>query len=289
MEVNKVQLDNERDLTDIYLQQMALLPLLSKDEEKELALKGKNGDGEAKNKLINANLRLVVWEAKQYLGFLNRKLTFLDLIQEGNLGLFKAFKKFDPERDIKFSSYAIDWVRFAIIQAFSKQRTIRIPTSSLIQLNLLKKTSTRYLQENGRWPTTEELAQKTNMTVEKVETILQFPQVITYLEKPINKDESWNPAVIANFTPDKNNVNPEEAIQKKELERRTIEALHSLNPREEKVVRMRRGIGEKRNYTLKEIGDEFQVTRERIRKIEEKALEKLQRPKIKHLLEGLLE
>lgn len=278
-----------KDPVGIYLQQMASFPLLSREEEKELARRAKNGDEEARNKLIKANLRLVVWKAKQYLGYLDGKLTFLDLIQEGNLGLFEAFKRFDPEMDTKFSSYALDWVRLAITRALCNQRTIRISTFTLEQLNFLKKTSTCYLQERGRWPTTEELAQETDMPVEKVKKILQLPQVATSLEKPVRKDKSGNPTVIADFILDENTINPEEVIQGKELEKRTIEALSSIRPREEKVLRMYLGIGEKRKYTLQEIGDEFQFTRERARQIKKKALEKLRHPKRKRLLEGFLE
>ena len=271
----------------IYLQEIGKFPLLSKKEEKEIGQKAKNGDEGAKKQLIESNLRLVVSIAIKYLGYLDGKLTFLDLIQEGNIGLLEAVKKFDPEI-AKFSTYATWWIRLRISRVLREQRLIHLPFDILEELNMFRKISTCYLEEKGRWPTFEELAQETGLPVEKVKQILQLPQVITSLEKPIREGESWNPAVIADFIPDENTVNPEEVTRRKELKKRTIEALSSLRPREEKVVRMRQGIGEKRNYTLQEIGDKFQVSKEWTRQIEKKAFEKLRHPKRKCLLEGLL-
>lgn len=286
--MSKVKSNDGRNIVDVYLREMGSFPLLSKEEEKEIGQKAKNGDEGAKKQLIESNLRLVVSIAIKYLGYLDGKLTFLDLIQEGNIGLLKAIKRFDP-KIAKFSVYATWWIRVGITRALREQRLIHLPFNVLEELNLSKKILTCYLEEKGRQPTFEELAQETGLSVEKVKKILQLPQVITSLEKPVKKDEGWNPTVIADFIPDKNAVNPEEAIQRKELKKLTIEALSSLRPREEKVVRMHRGIGEKRNYTLQEIGDEFEVTREWIRQIEKKAFEKLRHPKRKRLLEGLLE
>lgn len=272
----------------VYLQEIGKFPLLSRKEEKEIGQKAKNGDEGAKKQLIESNLRLVVSIATKYLGYLDGKLTFLDLIQEGNVGLSEAIKKFDP-KIAKFSTYAGWWIRLRISRALREQRLIHLPFDVLEELNRFKKISTCYLQKKSRQPTIEELAQETGLPVEKVKKILQLPKVITSLEKPVRGDTSWNPTVIADFVPDQNTVNPEKVIQKKELKKRTIEALSSLRPREEKVIRMRQGIGEKRNYTLQEIGDEFGVTREWTRQIEKMALEKLRHPKRKRLLEGLLE
>ena len=287
--MNKLESNDGRNRVGIYLQEMGKFPLLSKKEEREIGQKAKNGDEGAKKQLIESNLRLVVFMATKYLGYLDGKLTFLDLIQAGNVGLSEAAEKFDPERNTKFSTYARYWIRLRISRALREQRLIHLPFAVLEELNRSKKISNRYLEERGRQPTFEELVQETGLPVEKVKKILQLPKVITSLEKPVRGDTSWNPTVIADFVPDQNTVNPEKVIQKKELKKLTINALSSLRPREDKVLRMRQGIGEKRNYTLQEIGNDFQVTKEWTRQIEKMALEKLRHPKRKRLLEGLLE
>ncbi len=261
------------DPVKMYLKEIGKVPLLSNNEENELAQKITDGDATARKRLTEANLRLVVSIAKKYVG---RGMPFLDLIQEGNLGLIKAVEKFDPTKGYKFSTYATWWIKQAITRAISdKSRIIRLPVHMAETINRLIRESRRMLQELGREPTTEELAKELNMSHEKVREIMKIAQEPVSLETPIGgEDESH----LEDFIPDEEAPAPAEAASYMLLRDQLNEVIDTLLPREANVLKMRFGLEDGRARTLEEVGQEFQVTRERIRQIEAKALRKLRHP-----------
>ena len=261
------------DPVRMYLKEIGKVPLLSAEEEIELAKRMEKGDKEAKKRLAEANLRLVVSIAKRYVG---RGMLFLDLIQEGNLGLIKAVEKFDYEKGFKFSTYATWWIRQAITRAIADQaRTIRIPVHMVETINKLIRVSRQLLQELGREPMPEEIAKEMNMPVEKVREIMKISQEPVSLETPIGEEEDSH---LGDFIPDDDAQAPAEAAAFTLLKEQLIDVLDTLTPREEKVLRLRFGLDDGRARTLEEVGKEFNVTRERIRQIEAKALRKLRHP-----------
>ena len=261
------------DPVRMYLKEIGKVSLLTAEEERELAIRMQNGDEEAKNKLCESNLRLVVSIAKRYL---NRGLTFLDLLQEGNLGLIKAVEKFDYHKGFKFSTYATWWIRQAITRAIADQaRTIRIPVHMVETINKLIRVSRQLLQELGREPTPEEIAAELDMPVERVREILKISQEPVSLETPIGEEEDSH---LGDFIQDDNVPVPAEAAAQTLLKEQLDEVLDTLTEREQKVLRLRFGMNDGRARTLEEVGKEFDVTRERIRQIEAKALRKLRHP-----------
>lgn len=261
------------DPVRMYLKEIGKVPLLSADEEIDLAQRMENGDSEAKRRLAEANLRLVVSIAKRYVG---RGMLFLDLIQEGNLGLIKAVEKFDYRKGYKFSTYATWWIRQAITRAIADQaRTIRIPVHMVETINKLIRVSRQLLQELGREPQPEEVAKEMGLTVEKVREIMKIAQEPVSLETPIGEEEDSH---LGDFIPDDDAPAPAEAAAFTLLKEQLIDVLDTLTPREEKVLRLRFGLDDGRARTLEEVGKEFNVTRERIRQIEAKALRKLRHP-----------
>lgn len=261
------------DPVRMYLKEIGKVPLLTAEEEVDLAIRMENGDNEAKRKLAEANLRLVVSIAKRYVG---RGMLFLDLIQEGNLGLIKAVEKFDYTKGFKFSTYATWWIRQAITRAIADQaRTIRIPVHMVETINKLIRVSRQLLQELGRDPTPEEIAAEMNMTVEKVREIMKISQEPVSLETPIGEEEDSH---LGDFIPDDDVPAPSEAAAFTLLKEQLLGVLDTLTAREEKVLRLRFGLDDGRARTLEEVGKEFSVTRERIRQIEAKALRKLRHP-----------
>ena len=261
------------DPVRMYLKEIGKVPLLSADEEVELAKRMAEGDEEAKKRLAEANLRLVISIAKRYVG---RGMLFLDLIQEGNLGLIKAVEKFDYHKGFKFSTYATWWIRQAITRAIADQaRTIRIPVHMVETINKLIRVSRQLLQELGREPTPEEIAAKLDMPVERVREILKISQKPVSLETPIGEEEDSH---LGDFIQDDNVPVPAEAAAQTLLKEQLDEALDTLTEREQKVLRLRFGMNDGRARTLEEVGKEFDVTRERIRQIEAKALRKLRHP-----------
>ena len=261
------------DPVRMYLKEIGKVPLLSADEEIELAKKMEKGDTEAKRRLAEANLRLVVSIAKRYVG---RGMLFLDLIQEGNLGLIKAVEKFDYRKGYKFSTYATWWIRQAITRAIADQaRTIRIPVHMVETINKLIRVSRQLLQELGREPHPEEIAKEMNMSVDKVREIMKISQEPVSLETPIGEEEDSH---LGDFIPDDDAPAPAEAAAFTLLKEQLIDVLDTLTAREEKVLRLRFGLDDGRARTLEEVGKEFNVTRERIRQIEAKALRKLRHP-----------
>ena len=261
------------DPVRMYLKEIGKVPLLTADEEIELAKRMEQGDEEAKRKLAEANLRLVVSIAKRYVG---RGMLFLDLIQEGNLGLIKAVEKFDYRKGYKFSTYATWWIRQAITRAIADQaRTIRIPVHMVETINKLIRVSRQLLQEYGREPQPEEIAAEMGISEEKVREIIKIAQEPVSLETPIGEEEDSH---LGDFIPDDEAPAPAEAGAFTLLREQLMGVLSTLTPREEKVLRLRFGLDDGRARTLEEVGKEFKVTRERIRQIEAKALRKIRHP-----------
>ena len=264
---------NIDDPVKVYLKEIGRVQLLSPEEEVELAKRMAEGDQTARQRLAESNLRLVVSIAKRYVG---RGMHFLDLIQEGNLGLIKAVEKFDYTKGFKFSTYATWWIRQAITRAIADQaRTIRIPVHMVETINKVKKVSAQLLHENGREPTVEEIAEAMSITEDKVREILRVAQEPVSLETPIGEEEDSH---LGDFIPDEDAQVPAEAAYQSLLKEQLTEVLATLTPREEKVLRLRFGLEDGRPRTLEEVGKEFAVTRERIRQIEAKALRKLRHP-----------
>ncbi|PLX31402.1 MAG: RNA polymerase sigma factor RpoD [Clostridiales bacterium] len=275
---------NIDDPVRMYLKEIGKVPLLTATEEIELAQAMEAGDEEARKKLCEANLRLVVSIAKRYVG---RGMLFLDLIQEGNLGLIKAVEKFDWRKGYKFSTYATWWIRQAITRAIADQaRTIRIPVHMVETINKLIRVSRQLLQELGREPKPEEIAEEMDMPVEKVREILKIAQEPVSLETPIGEEEDSH---LGDFIPDIDAPAPAEAAAFSMLKEQLIEVLDTLTPREQKVLKLRFGLEDGRARTLEEVGKKFDVTRERIRQIEAKALRKLKHPSRSKKLKDYLE
>lgn len=261
------------DPVKVYLKEIGTVPLLSSEEELELAKRVVEGDEKAKKRLSEANLRLVVSIAKRYLG---RGMHFLDLIQEGNLGLMKAVEKFDYTKGFKFSTYATWWIRQAITRAIADQaRTIRIPVHMVETMNKVRRVSGQLLHNNGREPTPEEVAEELNMPVEKIREIMRASQDPLSLETPIGEEDDTH---LGDMVPDGDALAPVEEASHVLLREQLMDVLGTLTPRERKVLQMRFGISGGRPHTLEEVGKEFDVTRERIRQIEAKALRKLRHP-----------
>ena len=286
-ELNEIEEVTEEEMADVkvddsystddpvrmFLKEIGKVPLLTAEEEVELAIRMSQGDEEAKRRMTEANLRLVVSIAKRYVG---RGMLFLDLIQEGNLGLIKAVEKFDYTKGYKFSTYATWWIRQAITRAIADQaRTIRIPVHMVETINKVIRVSRQLLQELGHDPSAEEIAAEMNIPVEKVRDILKIAQEPVSLETPIGEEEDSH---LGDFIPDEDASEPSEAASFSLLKEQLMSVLATLTPREEKVLRLRFGIEDGRTRTLEEVGKEFNVTRERIRQIEAKALRKLRHP-----------
>ena len=288
-EVKKASLDvpkgvNIDDPVRMYLKEIGKIALLTGDEEIELAQGMEAGDEIAKKKLAEANLRLVVSIAKRYVG---RGMLFLDLIQEGNLGLMKAVEKFDYRKGYKFSTYATWWIRQAITRAIADQaRTIRIPVHMVETINKLVRVQRQLVQELGRDPTPEEIGEEMLLDVERVREIMKIAQEPVSLETPIGEEEDSH---LGDFIPDDDVIAPADAATFTMLREQLIEVLETLTPREQKVLRLRFGLDDGRARTLEEVGKEFEVTRERIRQIEAKALRKLRHPSRSKKLKDFLE
>lgn len=261
------------DPVKMYLNEIGKVPLLTKDEEVELAKRMERGDEAAKRKLIESNLRLVVSIAKKYVG---RKLLFLDLIQEGNLGLMKAVEKFDYRKGYKFSTYATWWIRQAITRAIADQaRTIRIPVHMLENINKLSRVQKQLVQKLNREPLPEEIAEEMNIEVDKVRNMMKIAQKPISLETPIGEDQN---SQLGDFIEDDQIQAPAEAATYTMLKEQLLDVLETLTPREQKVLRLRFGLDDEKTRTLEEVGKKFGVTRERIRQIQAKALRKLRHP-----------
>jgi RNA polymerase primary sigma factor len=270
-------LDEGNDTVRMYLKEVGKVDLLTPEAERELADKIKTGDKRAKDKLAEANLRLVVSIAKKYVG---RGLDFMDLVQEGNTGLLRAVEKFDPDKGFKFSTYATWWIRQAITRAIADQaRTIRIPVHMVETINKVLRTRRMLTQKLDREPTNEEVAKELDMEVEKIQYVDRIKQDIASLDATIGKDDDNEDSTLENFIDDDNISSPEETTANQLLKEQMAAVLATLNEREQKIVRMRFGLGGERPHTLEEVGEEFKVTRERIRQIESKALAKLRRNK----------
>ena len=275
---------NVDDPVRMYLKEIGKIPLLTGNEEIELAQRMEDGDEIAKKKLAEANLRLVVSIAKRYVG---RGMLFLDLIQEGNLGLMKAVEKFDYKKGYKFSTYATWWIRQAITRAIADQaRTIRIPVHMVETINKLVRVQRQLVQELGRDPSPEEIGEEMGLEVERVREIMKIAQEPVSLETPIGEEEDSH---LGDFIPDDDVIAPADAATFTMLREQLIEVLDTLTPREQKVLRLRFGLDDGRARTLEEVGKEFEVTRERIRQIEAKALRKLRHPSRSKKLKDFLE
>ena len=272
------------DPVKVYLKEIGRVPLLTNEEEQELSERMAQGDVQARKRLSEANLRLVVSIAKRYVG---RGMQFLDLIQEGNLGLIKAVEKFDHTKGFKFSTYATWWIRQAITRAIADQaRTIRIPVHMVETINKVKKVSSQLLHKNGHEPSAEEIAAELDMSVDKVREILRVSQEPVSLETPIGEEEDSH---LGDFIPDDDAPSPADAASHTLLKEQLSGVLSTLTPREEKVLRLRFGLEDGRSRTLEEVGKEFNVTRERIRQIEAKALRKLRHPSRSKTLKDFLD
>ncbi|MEO5627513.1 MAG: RNA polymerase sigma factor RpoD [Candidatus Saccharimonadales bacterium] len=278
----EIVLDDQTYLDDIaddsvrlYLREIGKIPLLNSEEELKLANQVVAGDKGAKDKMAEANMRLVVSIAKRYVG---RGLDLLDLIQEGNTGLLRAVEKFDPDKGFKFSTYATWWIRQAITRAIADQaRTIRIPVHMVETINKLLRTQRRLTQELNREPTNEEIAKEMEIEVEKVEHIMKIKQDISSLDASVRDDEE--DSVLGDFIEDEDSVSPEEAATGQLLKEHVKDMLGALTEREQKILKLRFGLEDGKSHTLEEVGQEFSVTRERIRQIEAKALAKLRKHK----------
>ena len=269
--------DVSDDSVRLYLREIGKIPLLSAEEEMALARRIIEGDKKAKDKMAEANMRLVVSIAKRYSG---RGLDFLDLIQEGNTGLLRAVEKFDPDKGFKFSTYATWWIRQAITRAIADQaRTIRIPVHMVETINKLLRTQRRMTQELNREPTIDELAKELDMEPEKIEYVIKIKQDISSLDAGVGRDGEDDDSVLQDFIVDEDTVSPEDSASNQLLKEQVQDILSSLSDREQKIVRMRFGLDNGKNHTLEEVGQEFAVTRERIRQIEAKALAKLRKHK----------
>ncbi|HUD03769.1 MAG TPA: RNA polymerase sigma factor RpoD [Patescibacteria group bacterium] len=274
--VPNVYLDDvSDDSVRLYLREIGKIPLLTAEEELALAHKVVAGDKRAKDKMAEANMRLVVSIAKRYVG---RGLDLLDLIQEGNTGLLRAVEKFDPDKGFKFSTYATWWIRQAITRAIADQaRTIRIPVHMVETINKLLRTQRRLTQELNREPTNDEIAKEMEIEVEKVEHIMKIKQDIHSLDQSVRDDEE--DSVLGDFVEDEDTISPEESAANQLLKEQVKDLLGSLSEREQKIIRLRFGLEDGKSHTLEEVGQEFSVTRERIRQIEAKALAKLRKHK----------
>ncbi|MCA9334647.1 RNA polymerase sigma factor RpoD [Candidatus Saccharibacteria bacterium] len=283
-EIDDESLNNSQYLDDIsddsvrlYLREIGKIPLLNSEEELELAQKVVAGDKRAKDKMAEANMRLVVSIAKRYSG---RGLDFLDLIQEGNTGLLRAVEKFDPDKGFKFSTYATWWIRQAITRAIADQaRTIRIPVHMVETINKLLRTQRRMTQELNREPTIEELAKELEMEPEKVEYVIKIKQDITSLDAGVGRDGEDEDSVLGDFIEDEDGKTPQDSATEQLLKEQVQAVLSTLSDREQKIIKMRFGLENGKSHTLEEVGQEFAVTRERIRQIEAKALAKLRKHK----------
>jgi RNA polymerase primary sigma factor len=261
------------DSVRLYLREIGKIPLLNAEEELALAQRVVSGDKDAKDKMAEANMRLVVSIAKRYVG---RGLDLLDLIQEGNTGLLRAVEKFDPDKGFKFSTYATWWIRQAITRAIADQaRTIRIPVHMVETINKLLRTQRRLTQELNREPTNEEIAKEMEIDIDKVEHIMKIKQDISSLDASIRDDEE--DSVLADFIEDEDTVSPEESATGQLLKEQVKDMLSALTEREQKILKLRFGLEDGKSHTLEEVGQEFSVTRERIRQIEAKALAKLRK------------
>lgn len=269
--------DASDDSVRLYLREIGKIPLLNAEEELALAQRVVAGEKKAKDKMAEANMRLVVSIAKRYSG---RGLDFLDLIQEGNTGLLRAVEKFDPDKGFKFSTYATWWIRQAITRAIADQaRTIRIPVHMVETINKLLRTQRRMTQELNREPTIEELAKELEMEPEKVEYVMKIKQDITSLDAGVGRDGDDEDSVLRDFIEDEDSATPEESAASQLLKEQVQSILSTLSDREQKIIKMRFGLENGKSHTLEEVGQEFAVTRERIRQIEAKALAKLRKHK----------
>ena len=265
------------DSVRLYLREIGKIPLLSNEEEVDLGYRIVKGEKKAKDKMVEANMRLVVSIAKRYSG---RGLDFLDLIQEGNTGLLRAVEKFDPDKGFKFSTYATWWIRQAITRAIADQaRTIRIPVHMVETINKVLRATRKLTNELNREPTVEEIAKEMGMEPEKIDYVMKIKQDIASLDATVGRDGDDEDSVLGDFIEDEGRVSPEDAAAAQMLKEQIAEILSSLSEREQKVVKLRFGIGGGRPHTLEEVGAEFSVTRERIRQIEAKALSKLRKHK----------
>ncbi len=265
------------DSVRLYLREIGKIPLLTTEEEAELAQRIVKGDKKAKDKMVESNMRLVVSIAKRYGG---RGLDFLDLIQEGNTGLLRAVEKFDPEKGFKFSTYATWWVRQAITRAIADQaRTIRIPVHMVETINKVLRTTRKLTAELNREPTNEEIAKALDMEPEKIDYVMKIKQDIASLDASVGRDGDDEDSVLGDFVEDEERDSPEDSAANQILKEQLSEIIATLTDREQKIIRLRFGIGGGRPHTLEEVGNEFDVTRERIRQIEAKALAKLRKNK----------
>ena len=269
--------DASDDSVRLYLREIGKIPLLNSEEELALAKRVVAGERKAKDKMAEANMRLVVSIAKRYSG---RGLDFLDLIQEGDTGLLRAVEKFDPEKGFKFSTYATWWIRQAITRAIADQaRTIRIPVHMVETINKLLRTQRRMTQELNREPTIEELGKELEMEPEKVEYVMKIKQDITSLDAGVGRDGDDEDSVLRDFIEDEDGITPEQSAASQLLKEQVQAILSTLSDREQKIIKMRFGLENGKSHTLEEVGQEFAVTRERIRQIEAKALAKLRKHK----------